>query len=123
SPFWANAGQLPSPGEQTEYWNQCQHGSWYFLPWHRMYLAYFEEIVADTIVKLGGPPNWALPFCDYSDRSNPYALNIPPAFTAGSPATNPLHMPNGGNYPGRRSTRVDARDVTLGALNNLIFQG
>ena len=39
SPFWANAGQLPSPGEQTEYWNQCQHGSWYFLPWHRMYIA------------------------------------------------------------------------------------
>lgn len=123
SPFWANAGQLPSDGERKEYWNQCQHGSWYFLPWHRMYLAYFEEIVADTIVKLGGPPNWALPFWDYSDRSNPYALNIPPAFTAGSPATNPLQMPNGGNYPGRRSTRVDARDVTLGALNNLVFQG
>ena len=25
--------------------NQCQHRTWFFLPWHRMYLAYFEQIV------------------------------------------------------------------------------
>ncbi len=123
SPFWSTVGQLPSDNERTEYWNQCQHGSWYFLPWHRMYLAYFEEIVANTIVGLGGPAGWALPFWNYSDKTNPNALNIPPAFTAGSPATNPLQMPGAGGKPGRKSNFVDARDVTLEALNTLVFQG
>ena len=47
-------------------WNSCQHGSWYFLPWHRMYLHYFEKIVRKQIVDLNGPVNWALPFWDYS---------------------------------------------------------
>ena len=27
NPFWTNLGPAPSPGEQSEYWNQCQHGS------------------------------------------------------------------------------------------------
>jgi len=27
-------------------WNSCQHGSYYFLSWHRMYLYYFERILA-----------------------------------------------------------------------------
>jgi tyrosinase len=24
-------------------WNGCQHGSWFFLPWHRIYIWYFER--------------------------------------------------------------------------------
>src|SRR5947209_19952730 len=28
------------------YWNQCQHGNLFFLPWHRMYLYFFERILA-----------------------------------------------------------------------------
>lgn len=43
-----------------------------------MYLAYFEQIVAQTIVDLVGPLNWCLPFWDYSDTTNPDALAIPP---------------------------------------------
>src|SRR5437764_5357226 len=41
--------QLPTPGQQSTYWLQCQHGSWYFLPWHRIYIFLFEQIVAATI--------------------------------------------------------------------------
>ena len=26
-------------------WNQCQHGTYYFFSWHRMYLYYFERIL------------------------------------------------------------------------------
>src|ERR1700744_3340007 len=26
-------------------WNECQHFGWYFLPWHRMFIHRFEEIV------------------------------------------------------------------------------
>lgn len=44
-------------------WNQCQHGSYYFLSWHRMYLYYFEKIVR----KSSGDPDFALPYWNYSD--------------------------------------------------------
>lgn len=124
NPFWASLGPAPSPTEQSQYWNQCQHGSWFFLPWHRMYLAYFEEIVAATIVDLGGPSDWALPFWNYSDTANqPQVLSIPPEFTSGSSATNPLQMPSAGGNPGRDSTTVAQVDTVLTALNIPVFAG
>ncbi len=76
------ADQLPSAAEQQRFWNQCQHGSWYFLPWHRIYLGFFERIVAATVEQLGGPAGWSLPYWNYSDRNNPNARTIPPAFRA-----------------------------------------
>src|SRR5829696_3126045 len=27
--------QPPSQAQLSKFWRQCQHGSWYFLPWHR----------------------------------------------------------------------------------------
>lgn len=86
---------LPATTIQDRFWNQCQHGSWFFLPWHRMYLFYFERIVADAIATLGGPADWALPYWNYSDAGNPDALRLPPAFRErrledGSP--NPLFV-------------------------------
>jgi tyrosinase len=62
-------------------WDECEHGSWHFLPWHRIYLIHFERIVRDEIVRLGGPENWALPYWDYSDGiSRPQVTTLPPAF-------------------------------------------
>lgn len=61
-------------------WNACQHGSWYFLPWHRIYLHHFEKIVRKTIVDLQGPADWALPFWNY-DPADPETLGLPPEFT------------------------------------------
>ena len=46
-------------------WNGCQHGSWYFLSWHRMLLYYFEQIVRAAVVQAGGSADWALPYWDY----------------------------------------------------------
>ncbi|MFD5881617.1 tyrosinase family protein [Streptomyces yangpuensis] len=69
-------------------WNGCKHGSWYFLAWHRMYLWYFERIVRATVVQLGGPADWALPFWDYdADREQ---ARIPPAFRDEEGGSNPL---------------------------------
>lgn len=62
-------------------WNACQHGSWHFLPWHRMYLHHFEAIVRETVRSLGGPPDWALPFWNYDPADSP-TLSLPPAFLA-----------------------------------------
>ncbi|MBL1079821.1 LysM peptidoglycan-binding domain-containing protein [Nocardia sp. 2] len=51
--------------------NRCQHQSWFFLSWHRMYLRWFERIIraalqeaadVDDVTKL----TWALPYWDYS---------------------------------------------------------
>jgi tyrosinase len=117
SHFWKGAKPLPKPTEQKEFWKQCQHGSWFFLPWHRMYLAYFEQIVAQTIVDLRGPKGWSLPFWDYSDSSNPNALTMPPAFT------NPNNATNGLWITGRASNTVPARYVRLGALNTIPYAG
>src|SRR5215213_5546669 len=36
--------------------NLCQHGNYFFLSWHRMYLYYFERIVRSA----SGKPNFAL---------------------------------------------------------------
>ena len=33
------------PDTSNPFWSNCQHGSWFFLPWHRMYLAAFEQII------------------------------------------------------------------------------
>lgn len=52
-----------------------------------MYLFYFEQIIAATIVQLHGPKDWALPYWNYSDSSNSDATKLPPAFyAAGTPA-------------------------------------
>ncbi len=60
-------------------WNACQHFSWYFLPWHRMYLHYYETILRTFIDAAQGPADWALPFWDY-DPARPETLGLPPAF-------------------------------------------
>jgi len=117
NPFWRGVGTLPGQAERREFWNQCQHQSWFFLPWHRMYLAFFEQIVAQTIADLGGPQEWALPFWDYSDTTNANARIIPRAFRDPAIAANGLWI------PGRASDRVRERDVTLGALNTLPYAG
>src|SRR3954454_22217358 len=66
-PFAEDGRPRPRPDQQRRYWNQCQHFSWYFLPWHRGYLGFFEKIVRSHVVSLGGPEDWALPYWNYSD--------------------------------------------------------
>lgn len=84
---------LPSQSDQDKYWNQCQHGSWYFLPWHRGYILALEAQIRADVINLGGPPTWALPYWNYFGPGQEF--NIPPAFTQqtlpdGSP--NPLFV-------------------------------
>jgi tyrosinase len=96
-PGW---GYLPSPPPvpttpepsitvSRKYWDQCQHQSWYFLPWHRGYLLALEAQIRQAVVELGGPSTWALPYWNYLGPANEY--RIPPAFTQ---ATLPDGSPN-----------------------------
>jgi tyrosinase len=103
-------------------WDQCQHQTWHFLPWHRGYLAYFEQIVQAAITQLGGPSDWALPYWNYSDSSNPQARELPPAFRQ-------EHMDDGSDNPLFVSKRalngggsLDAKDVRPDALKEDQFE-
>ncbi|WP_035644431.1 tyrosinase family protein [Bradyrhizobium sp. ORS 285] len=86
-------GTDPVPADLTNgtYGDQCQHGSWYFLSWHRGYLATFEAIVAAKVKELTGD-DWALPYWNYLDASNPDARKVPAAFIADK-------LPNGDPNP------------------------
>ena len=100
-PGW---GSLPSPPNvptspaptkkvAAQYWDQCQHQSWYFVPWHRGYLLALEAQIRADVISLQGPSTWALPYWNYFGPGNEF--NIPPAFTQqnlpdGSP--NPLYV-------------------------------
>ncbi|HEY1569602.1 MAG TPA: tyrosinase family protein [Solirubrobacteraceae bacterium] len=46
-------------------WNGCQHGTWFFVAWHRLFIYYFEQIVRAAVVSAGGSAEWCLPFWDY----------------------------------------------------------
>lgn len=59
--------------DEPEDWSQCQHGSWFFLPWHRMYLRQFERIIQ----ALTGEPEFGLPYWDYPSASS---ITIPKDF-------------------------------------------
>jgi tyrosinase len=84
--LWQQLGYLsasdPMPPENLtdRFWKQCQHGSWFFLPWHRGYLRAFEAIIRAEVAKLpGAPPEWALPYWNYfNDGESP----LPPAFAS-----------------------------------------
>lgn len=77
---WTAGETFPSTADQQRFWSKCQHSSWFFLPWHRMYLGYFEQIVGSVIVKLGGPKDWALPYWNYNAGTG--SRKLPDAFTA-----------------------------------------
>ena len=119
----------PNRWPQGATWNECQHFSWFFLPWHRIYLHYFESIVRQAIAALDGPSDWALPYWDYSDTRRPDVLKLPPAFRE-------QQMPSGDPNPlfvSQRSQRnpdindgeeLDTLDVEIGdAMAETSFTG
>lgn len=85
-------------------WNTCQHGTQFFLSWHRMYLYYFERILRAK----SGSPTLTLPYWDY--QVNP-ALH--PDYR-NSAASNPLYdgtrnasINSGGSLPAAISTNIN----------------
>jgi tyrosinase len=78
---YLQAGQgLPSAADQKKFWKQCQHQTWYFLPWHRGYVLAFEKIVRAAIVAEGGPSSWALPYWNYYNAKIKKCRQLPWCF-------------------------------------------
>ena len=108
---------LPQGQAGDRFLNQCQHFCWFFLPWHRLYLYYFERIVRAAIRTLPAigadvKAEWALPYWNY--ERNGQARSLPPAFLerklSGREEDNPLFVEQ--RKPSRnRGVPLDANDV------------
>jgi tyrosinase len=121
--YLTSTDTMPSNGDVATYWRQCQHGSWYFLPWHRGYLIAFEAVLRDAVVSLGGPANWALPYWNYF-QANQNAL--PPAFGASQwpdGNDNPLYVPQRYGPQNDGNVFVPLDFVNLDALADPDFTG
>jgi tyrosinase len=90
----ASSGMCPMGDPSNPLWDQCQHHSDLFFPWHRMYLYYFERILRAA----SGDPNLTLPYWNYELLSE---QTLPPAFL--SPA-------------------VSCSQVTGDAITGFVFQ-
>ncbi|KAF7056226.1 hypothetical protein CFC21_063651 [Triticum aestivum] len=88
------------------------HFSWFFFPFHRAYLYFFERIAA----KLLGEPDFALPFWSWDV---PDGMRMPPEFANSSsplydPVRNPRHRPPSLvdlGFVGVESNRTDEQQI------------
>lgn len=69
-----------TPGGPLPAWGTCTHGTFFFLPWHRMYLYFFERILRKAVREAVGDPNYefSLPYWDYQLHPDlPAPLRVP----------------------------------------------
>ncbi|MFC5183681.1 tyrosinase family protein [Actinomadura harenae] len=104
-------------------WNQCQHATWFFFPWHRMYLWFFEKIVREAIQEAGADPTgWAVPYWNYSDGPLNVVSTLPLAFrtpTLPDGSVNPLYLP----YPNRNENTSSDKKQGVGLIGAGINDG
>ncbi|MGH9456222.1 MAG: tyrosinase family protein [Thermoanaerobaculia bacterium] len=60
----------------------CPHGNWWFLPWHRGYIGWFERIVREV----SGDPGFALPYWDWTQEPRIPAVMFDDVLTPANPA-------------------------------------
>lgn len=128
--LWERLGYLsasdpkPKDADVKKYWYQCQHGSWYFLPWHRGYLLAFEANIRAEVLKLNGPAHWALPYWNYFKAKQ---NQLPPAFASpdwpDGKGNNPLFVEAryGPSNDGKVYVPVD--QINLDAMSDPDFTG
>ncbi len=89
----------PAPSTEKDLaqsmWDTCQaHGGGnenFFLPWHRMFVYYFEDIIR----AVSGDNSFTLPYWNYSAPDSPIRGVIPPEFTKqGDPTFGSLYVDN-----------------------------
>jgi tyrosinase len=122
--YWNSAEPQPTSAAVKLFWKQCQHGTWYFLPWHRGYVMAFEATIRAALLKLGGPADWTLPYWNYFKTGED---GLPPAFASpdwpDGKGDNPIFVPQryGPNNDGKVFVPLD--QVNLDAMNDPDFTG
>jgi hypothetical protein len=91
----------PTNTQEMQSWNQCEHGSFYFFSWHRMYLYFFDRILRAA----AQDPNLVLPYWNWGD---PAQRTLPLPFRQPANATNSLYI-----APPGRSAALDAGTASL----------
>ena len=118
------ADQPPSQALMIQFWRQCQHGSWYFLPWHRGYVLALEANIRAIVLAAGGPSDWALPYWDYL---GPGQSALPPAFASpdwpDGVGDNPLFVEHRYGPDGDGNVFIETDDLNLTALGDPDFTG
>jgi tyrosinase len=86
--YYQHLSDTPVPADRftAQIWGNCQHGNYNFLPWHRMYLHFFERVLR----KQSGNPNLNLPYWDYFSETARYGGVALPVLVRG-PAAGPLY--------------------------------
>lgn len=79
----------------NEMWNTCQSHAGQnannFLPWHRMYVLFFENIIR----QVSGRPDFTLPYWNYTSSDPALCGVLPPAFRLpNDPVYAPLYRPD-----------------------------
>jgi tyrosinase len=123
--YLSSSDKMPNDADVKSYWKQCQHGSWYFLPWHRGYLLAFEANVRAEIANLPhGPKDWALPYWNYF---KPNQFRLPPAFASpdwpDGKGDNPLFVPQRYGPENDGNVYVPVDQINLDAMNDPDFTG
>jgi len=91
-PFAVDADN-PLPGDRDTFWRKCAHAGWFFLPWHRIYLHFFEKTIMKIVIEqLSGPRDWALPYWNYSKSDAAALLPVPFRDAQFNGATNHLFV-------------------------------
>jgi Common central domain of tyrosinase len=96
-------------------WQQCQHGTPFFLAWHRLYLIYFERVVR----KMSGDPSFMLPYWDYLSESGPSGTGALPAIVRNS--NSPLYdlYRTTGFNDNTAGVDPDAADISVAFSSNV----
>jgi tyrosinase len=100
-----------TPDTSNPLWSKCQHGSWFFLAWHRMYLRAFELAIQDALKD----DEWSLPYWYAIDPTDADKSILPPAFRDSSRKLHTTHRSapaNGGRrLPDFAPSLIDALDA------------
>lgn len=91
--------------------DHCPHGNWFFLPWHRAYLSYFERICRE----LTGEEDFALPYWNWSTNRQ-----VPAPFWGNS--SNPLfNSTRTISQSDQAATEFVGQDVLTSIMNETDF--
>ncbi len=128
---WINLGIIaatdpdPSGTDMDTYFDQCQHTTYYFLPWHRGYLLALENMIRNEIKVLKGPyQTWALPYWNYFGTDQ---KRLPPAFDTpdwpDGTGDNPLFVTQRYGPFNDGDVYIPDGDLSLDAMNEPEFTG
>ncbi len=93
-------------------WSTCTHGSVFFLPWHRWYMFYFEEVIREVL----GVPTFMLPYWPYASNETT-SLQLPLAFRIKETS---LYLENRG-YGFRNGAGSGEQDVLMNDGGHMMY--